>query len=118
MTEKRIQIAEKYSDKLRGLPLVLPEVKAGYRHVFHLYVIRTEKRDELKKFLDKKGISTTIQYPSALPFLDAYHHLEYAEKDFPVAARVQHQILSLPMFPELTEEEIDYISQCIHSFFE
>jgi len=116
-TESRIRISKEYIDLLKGLPIDLPETRSGCRHVFHLFVIRTNKRDELQDFLNIKGVSTSIQYPKALPFLDAYAHADHLKEDFPVAASYQDQILSLPMYPELKRNQIEYVCECIREFF-
>ncbi len=116
-TEARIRNAALYHDLLKDLPLELPQTRPGNRHVFHLFVIRTEHRNELRNLLTEKGIATAIQYPSALPFLDAYARFGHTEKDFPVIALYQKQILSLPMFPELKREEIEYTADHLHRFF-
>ncbi len=115
-TEARIRHAAAYCQLLKDLPVTLPATRPGNRHVFHLFVIRTEKRDDLRRHLLEKGIATAIQYPHALPFLDAYARYNHLKEDFPVIAEYQEQILSLPMFPELEEEEIKYITECISEF--
>ena len=117
-TELRIQHAVKYRELLsRVANIVTPITHDDVKHVFHLYVIRTPKRDELRKYLHENGISTGIHYPTALPFLKAYNYLKYEPKDFPVAYKYQSQILSLPMFPEMTEEQIGYVVEKIKEFF-
>ena len=112
--ENRLQHALKYNELMSNInqietPNIHPEVK----HVFHLFVIRTKKRDELQKYLKENGISTGIHYPTALPFLKAYDYLEYNPEDFPVAYQYQNEILSLPMFPELSAEQIQFICSVI-----
>ena len=116
-TNLRIEHAASYTKQLSDVPIVLPKARADYRHVFHLFVIRSDKRNELMAFLKEKNIATAIQYPTALPFLDAYARFHHTEDDFPIAAEYQKQILSLPMFPELTNEEIDYVVSSIKEFF-
>lgn len=116
-TEARIRHAAVYGDLLKDLPLQPPQQRPGNRHVFHLYVIRTDKRDELRNYLTEKGIATAIQYPHALPFLDAYAKRNHSKEDFPVISGYQKQILSLPMFPELAGEEINYIVSQIRNYF-
>lgn len=115
-TDQRISHGIKYSELLSDSNFKLPKVRPNAKHVFHLYVIRTKKREELMNFLKEKGISTAIQYPKALPFLDAYKEFGYIESDFPVAAIVQNEVMSLPMFPELEEEEIGYVVDRIMEF--
>ena len=91
----------------------MPNVK----HVYHLFVIRTEKRDELLKHLNDNGIGAGLHYPTPLHLQPAYEDLGYKEGDFPVAEKTAKQILSLPMFPELTEEEIARICDLVKDFF-
>ena len=83
--------------------------------VYHLFVIRVKKniREILQKHLKSKGIQTGIHYPIALPKLRAYSYLNHKDTEFPEAIRASHEILSLPMFPELQEDQIRYISEKI-----
>ena len=76
-----------------------------------------QKRHELQKYLKEHGISTGIHYPTPLPFLKAYKYLGHKPEDFPVANNFQDEILSLPMFPELTQEKIKNIHQCIQEYY-
>lgn len=118
-TEQRIANAAKYSQRLCNVKEIsCPQVRPASKHTFHLYVIRTDRRDELAAFLKEQGIETAIHYPTALPNLPAYSYLGYNKKDFPVASEYQSQILSLPMYPELTEEMIDHVSDSIKYFFD
>jgi len=115
-TESRISHAARYDSLLMHSDVIIPKVKPGVKHVFHLYVIRSKHRDKLMQYLGEKGISTTIQYPVALPFLEAYRDREFSSNDFPVAAMIQNEVLSIPMFPELRTEEIEYIADAIRNF--
>jgi dTDP-4-amino-4,6-dideoxygalactose transaminase len=117
-TEQRIANASAYSEKLKGVTeLILPKVRPSSKHSFHLYVVRTEKRNELALFLNKQGVETAVHYPTALPNLGAYSYLNHSVGDFPVATAYQSQILSLPMYPELTIEMIDHVVDSIKRFF-
>jgi len=80
-------------------------------------VIRTDKRNELQNFLKEKGVSTGIHYPIALPNLKAYEYLGYKPSDFPVASNYQDKILSLPIYPELTFKQQDYIVEILKAFY-
>lgn len=106
---KRIENANYYNSRLNSFNNILPSVRENCNHVFHLYVIRTKKRVELISKLNKAGVQTAIHYPKPLPFLDCYSYLELKEHEFPVACSVQNEILSLPMYPELTKKQMDYI---------
>ncbi len=109
-TQARRRVAARYDELLKGVgDLVTPKVAADRDHVYHLYVIRTEQRDALKKHLADAGIVTVLNYPKALPFYPAYAYLGYKPQDFPVAYANQSRILSLPIFPEMTDEMIGYV---------
>lgn len=86
--------------------------------VYHLYVVRLKNdvRQKLQEHLKSKGISTGIHYPIALPNLKAYAYLNHNKNDFPEATKASQEILSLPMFPELEESQIAYISEKIKEF--
>lgn len=116
---KRNNNAKIYNIKLKGIEdVITPRIPTDRgEHVFHLYVIRTRERDELREHLSKNGISTGIHYPIALPNLMAYKYLKYAPDDFPISSKLQNEILSLPMYPELTEKEIDYVVYKIREFY-
>lgn len=116
-TEKRRNAASLYNALLKGVErLVLPVEKPYAKHVYHLYVIRTAKRDLLRKYLNDKGISAGVHYPIALPNLLAYRYLGHRPEDFPVSSGYEKEILSLPMYPEITAEMIEYISSAIKEF--
>ena len=107
---QRRLVAERYDSGLRGLTnCSAPLVRDSNEHVYHLYVVRTDQRDEMQELLKQNGVATGIHYPSSLPFLKAYEYLGHRPEDFPTAFEYQSTILSLPMFPELTEEMIDYV---------
>lgn len=116
--DKRRYVAHQYDNLLKDVPeIVLPYVNPKSKHVYHLYVIRTPKREELKKFLGEKGISAGVHYPIALPNLSAYKYLGHIPDDFPNASKFQNEYLSLPIFPELTQGQIEYIVEIIKEFF-
>ena len=94
-----------------------PAIKQNVKHVFHVYAILAEKRDELKLFLKDHGIETAIHYPTALPFLPAYQYLNHQASEFPIAYSNQSKLLSLPMFPELNEMQIQYVVEMITCFY-
>jgi dTDP-4-amino-4,6-dideoxygalactose transaminase len=117
-TARRQHNASLYGELLAGVgDIVTPKIRRNSTHVFHLYVVRTAHRAGLQRHLKECGIETGIHYPVALPFLRAYAHLGHAPADFPVAHRYQEQILSLPMFPELTREQIEYVCTEIATYF-
>ena len=117
-TEQRIRNAALYQDCLKAISqLILPKTRPDTKHTFHLYVVRAQRRNELMEFLKGKGIETVIHYPVALPNLPAYRYLGHTPADFPVATGLQDEILSLPMFPELEAQGIQYVADSIASFY-
>lgn len=111
---KRLNNAKHYNKLLADNEgVTTPEIHPEGKHIFHLYVIRTQDRDKLQAYLKEKGISTGIHYPCPLPLLDAYSYLGYKKEDFPIAGNYKNEILSLPMYPELTSELIEQISKTI-----
>lgn len=117
-TEQRIANAALYGKYLEGINNITPPaVRPETKHTFHLYIIRADRRDELKAYLKEKGVATAIHYPKALPNLPAYNYLGVSEKDYPVATKLENEMLSLPMYPELSEESIRYVADCIRTFY-
>ena len=117
-TERRRTIAALYADMLGAVgDLVLPSLAEGNTHVYHLFVIRTALRDALRNHLAHANISTGINYPRALPFYPAYGYLRHVAEDFPVAYSEQSRILSLPIYPEMTDEMVDYVAASIRQFY-
>jgi dTDP-4-amino-4,6-dideoxygalactose transaminase len=110
--------ALRYSALLGGLDQVkCPRLRPDTFHIFHLYVMRAERRDDLAAFLKTKGVATGIHYPTALPLMPAYRYLGHKPSDFPVAYACQDEILSLPMYPELGDEQIVYVADAIRDFY-
>jgi dTDP-4-amino-4,6-dideoxygalactose transaminase len=117
-TESRRQVARRYNELLTGIGDVeVPAVMPERDHVYHLYVIRTDRRDELKRHLAAAGITTALNYPKALPFYPAYAYLGHDPKDFPVAFANQSRILSLPIYPEISDVMITYVADKVAEFF-
>jgi len=117
-TAARRRIAARYDELLRGVgDIVTPAVGAKRDHVYHLYVIRTERREALRARLTAAGISTVLNYPKALPFVPAYAYLGHVPGDFPVAHANQSRILSLPIYPEMTDEMIEFVCSNIAAEF-
>lgn len=117
-TESRGQVARKYTDLLANVGDVwTPKAKPDRDHVYHLYVIRTNKRDELKRYLTASGVTTALNYPKALPFYPAYAYLRHQPQDFPVAFANQSRILSLPIYPEISDAMTACVADKIAEFF-
>jgi dTDP-4-amino-4,6-dideoxygalactose transaminase len=114
-TEQRRRNAYLYNDALEGCGVATPGELDDVRAVYHLYVVRVPngRRDEVQERLNANGISTGIHYPIALPYLNAYRHLGHTKADFPEAFRASGEILSLPMFAELTEEHVRTVASVL-----
>ncbi len=96
--------------------IVPPYEPEWTKAVYHLYVIRTQKREELQKYLSENGINTGLHYPIPLHLQNAYKRSGLANGSYPITEKVSNEIVSLPMFPNLTEEQIEYVSQKIKAF--
>jgi dTDP-4-amino-4,6-dideoxygalactose transaminase len=117
-TEARITNAALYDKHLSGISQIrTPAQRPGTKHSFHLYVLRAERRDGLMEFLKTQGIETAIHYPTALPNLPCYAYLGNTPAQFPVATQLQSEILSLPLYPELAEEQIAFVAGTIRRFY-
>lgn len=116
-TVRRRAIAAEYDRRLAAVPgVTVPAVAPGREHVYHLYVVRHERRDALAAHLAAQGVQTAVNYPVALPFLPAYERLGHHGADFPNAHRHQSRILSLPLFPEMSPAQIDAVVQGLETF--
>jgi dTDP-4-amino-4,6-dideoxygalactose transaminase len=117
-TDKRRANARLYNELLRGVAQVqCPKEREGAECVYHLYVIQAERRDALSKHLNSKGIATGLHYPTPLHLQPAYAALGYKTGDFPMAERCASQILSLPMFAELTQDEVALVCKEVKAFY-
>jgi len=117
-TAKRDAMARNYTKRLGDVQgLVCPNPADYVRHVWHLYVVLTKNRDQLAEHLRAQGIQTSINYPRALPFLPCYAHLGHEPTEFPNAYILQNNGLALPIFSEMTNEELDHVCSSIEDFF-
>jgi len=115
--EARRRNAQYYNELLSMIKgVTVPKEADGCRHVYHLYVILVDDRDGLQKYLNEKGVGTGLHYPVPLHLQKAYAYKGYKEGDFPVTESVAKRLLSLPMFPELTKAQIEYVAQTIKEF--
>ena len=115
-TELRREHAAFYNDHLPD-EIERPVEAKGAKHVYYMYVIRTKKRDKLMSYLKERGISTGIHYPVPLHLQPAYKNLGFKKGDFPVSEKLADEILSIPVYPELTDEQLNYIVDTIKQFF-
>lgn len=111
-TEDRRRVASQYDNLLSSNEAVqTPKEIPNGHHVYHLYVIQTDERDRLQDRLKERGVASGIHYPVPLHVQPAYAHLGYQKGQFPVAEALADRILSLPMYPELAEEQVEYVAQ-------
>jgi dTDP-4-amino-4,6-dideoxygalactose transaminase len=119
-TDRRRAAAEIYTKTLSEMDLdsvVTPYHPEHIKPVYHLYIIRAKNRDKLMKYLGDKGVQTGLHYPIPLHMQKAYDYLGYKQGDFPVAEACCKEIVSIPMFPEITEEQINYVCRSINNFY-
>ena len=109
---KRQALAARYNEELKDI-LTVPEYKNCPKSVYHLYIVQSDRREEITEKLKEKGIATGVYYPVPMHLQKAFSDLNYEEGDLPVAEYLSHRTFALPLFPELTEEEQDYIIQGI-----
>jgi len=115
--ESRRWIASYYSEHLKGLPIRLPKTESYNTHIFHQYVIATSQRDALLQHLKQQGIETAIYYPVPLHLQKCFEYLRYKEGDLPESEKASRETLALPIFPEITLKEQDYVIGHIKNFF-
>ena len=114
--KERRRVAARYTELLADTPLQLP-LEADYAEsAWHLYVVRHPRRDALKKYLEDNGVGCAVHYPIPLHLQKAYAHLGYKKGDFPVSEMAAHECLSLPIYPELTEAQIQRVVEVIKNF--
>ncbi|BAF59295.1 predicted pyridoxal phosphate-dependent enzyme [Pelotomaculum thermopropionicum SI] len=106
---RRAALAGLYSSLLKGA-VVTPFVAPGNRHTYHLYVIRTPRREAVKRHLEKNGVSCGLYYPLPLHLQPAYQWLGYRKGDFPEAEKASEELLAIPLYPELTRAEVERIA--------
>lgn len=117
-TEARRRNAHAYHKLLAGLEIGLPSESPNGKHVYHQFTIRSKQRDEMRAYLKALDIDTGVFYPSPLHTEQAYRYLGYSEGDFPEAERACREVLSLPVFPELTAEQLEYVASSVRSFLD
>jgi len=119
ITRKRIDVAQRYDASFSALPecVDIPVRRPGVRHVYHLYVLRVQRRDALLDFLNEKGIQAKVHYPIPVHLQKASRHLGYRKGDFPTAETHSRQAITLPCHQHLFDDEIDYVIEKVHQFY-
>ncbi|MDO8503832.1 MAG: DegT/DnrJ/EryC1/StrS family aminotransferase [bacterium] len=113
--KNRQEVAKRYYDGLAKTPLILPYVSPNASHVYHLFVVRHKRRDEIISYMRKHNITLAVHYPYPLHLMKGFAHLGYKRGDFPIAEEAADQIFSLPIYPELEKEDQDRIISTLYS---
>ena len=116
MNDARREIAHKYIEKINNTKIILPYVPDYASPVWHIFGIRCGEREQLEKYLNGRGIATNKHYPIPMHLQKCYENLGFKEGDFPIAEEISKTELSLPMYYGMTEEEIQYVIDCINEF--
>jgi dTDP-4-amino-4,6-dideoxygalactose transaminase len=116
-TKRRQAAAAAYRERLAGLPLTFQEGEPGEEHVYHLFQIRTDRRDALLAHLRAAGIDAVVRYPTPIHLQPAFADEGWRPGQFPVAERLARELLCLPIRPDLTADEIDYVADTVRAFF-
>ena len=115
--DRRLTLARRYLEALSDLPLRLPPWDGDESHSFHLFVVEYENRDALRLHLERKGIETAVHYPVPLHLQKPFQSSQPPGASYPMAEQASRSVLSLPLYPQMTEEEIDQVIEAIRDFF-
>jgi dTDP-4-amino-4,6-dideoxygalactose transaminase len=110
---RRAAIAARYRDLLADLPLQLPVTAPGREHVYHLFVLQLDRRDQVMAELREEGIGAGIHYPIPIHLQPAYTHLGHGPGSFPAAEKMAERLLSLPIYPEMTDEQVEHVAETL-----
>lgn len=114
--EERRRIAKRYCDEIRNCKIVLPEVADNVKHVYHIFAIRCEQRDELESYLKEHGIGTNKHYPIPIHLQNAYKDFNIGKGSYPIAENIARTELSIPLYYGMKESEIDYIIKTLNQY--
>ena len=115
---RRRQIAAYYSERFKNTDVIAPAEIPGTHHVYHQYVVRVPRRDSAKEYLQKHGIGSAIYYPRPLHLQECFQDLGYKEGAFPVSEQACREVLALPVFPELTDAQIQHVADTLLAFYQ
>lgn len=116
LTQEKRTICERYLDQIHNNKIVLPAIRQRATHIWHQFVVRSEERDELIKYLDEKGIGTIIHYPIPPHLSEAYRYLNLREGSLPITEKYARTVLSLPLYNGMTEEEQTFVINAVNDF--
>ena len=116
LENEKIQICTRYLNEINNSDIILPKTRDGATHIWHQFVIRTARRNELIKYLEDKGIGTIIHYPIPPHLSEAYSYLGYKKGAFPITEKYADTVLSIPLYNGMTGDELDYIIEAVNEF--
>lgn len=116
LEEEREKIAKRYLEEIKNPLILLPKIRENCTHVWHLFVIRVENRENFQNYLEQNGIGSVIHYPIPPHLSEAYKYLGYKKGDFPITERYAETVLSLPLYNGMTKEELDYVIDKINKY--
>lgn len=118
LEEEREKIAQRYLNEIKNPLIQLPKTRENCSHVWHLFVVRVNNREEFQRYLEENGIGSVIHYPIPPHLSEAYKYLGYKEGDFPITENYAKTVLSLPLYNGMTKEELDYVIDKINKYEE
>lgn len=116
LAKEKESICKRYLTELKNDKIELPQIREGATHIWHQFVIRTNYRDELQKYLDEKGVGSIIHYPIPPHLSEAYSYLGYKEGDFPITEKYARTVLSLPLYNGMAITELEYVIDTLNAF--
>jgi dTDP-4-amino-4,6-dideoxygalactose transaminase len=116
LNDERNKIANMYDKGIKNIQIELPTVRQGSDSIYHQYVVKCQNRDALQKFLQDNGIQTQIHYPIPPHLAKCYEYLEHKKGEYPITERYANEVLSLPIYTGMTDEEVGYVIAMINEF--
>ncbi|MCX7626432.1 MAG: DegT/DnrJ/EryC1/StrS family aminotransferase, partial [Candidatus Sumerlaeaceae bacterium] len=115
-TQRRAEIAKRYRQEIKNPLLRHLVIPPNVSPCYHLYPVRTDKRDVFLRFMGERGVECLVHYPVPIHLQEAYQYLGYRKGDFPNAERLCEEVATLPIFPELSDDEVSYVIECANAF--
>ena len=116
LTEERRKIAQRYLNEINNDKILLPKIREGSTHVWHLFVVRVKDRENLVKYLESNNIGSLVHYPIPPHLSEAYENLGYKKGSFPITGEYANTVLSLPLYNGMTDKEIEFVIETINKF--
>ena len=116
LTEEKKKICERYLSEIKNIYIELPKIRENSTHIWHQFVIRSNRREELQKYLEEKNVGTIIHYPIPPHLSEAYAYLGHKVGDYPITENYSNSVLSIPLYNGMTEDEQSYVIDVINAF--